>query len=154
MPQIYERSFEVIVPSGSAVCVNHPLITAPGDGGAPAPTRGVLRKLVIKQLNGALDGFTLNAYNRRDACSSVAEISNSFDTQDLADPDLHKICAEVSVSSTNRLSAQYGLSNAYENLDEQDNRRTGNSRIYFEINASGSGDKTFQIGYAIEPIEN
>lgn len=148
--QVYENGFEFTVTSGQDVCVE-----------LPAPPRGALLKLVIKQISGALDGFTANMYNRQDACAAVAEISSSFEptpgvpdfgANKLLDPELHRIIPEVSVAASSDISAQYQLTAGYENRDEQDIRRTATSRLYLDINAGGSGDKQFQVAYAIEPI--
>lgn len=142
MPQIYERGVTHVFPSGSATCLE-----------LFAPPRGVLRKLVIKQTDGTLAGYVANVYNRSGACADLAEVSSSFDDQDLLDPELHRICDEITVTTSNALSSQHELNCPYQNLDEQDVRRTPKSRIYLEINPSGSGDKTFQVTYAVEPIE-
>lgn len=153
MPQIYENAFEVTVPAGSATCLTDPQVKG-NSAGAPSPPRGVLRKITIKQINGTTDGYTLELFNRRDACADVAEISSTFDEQKLVDPDLHRICPPVVAASGvgNVLQEQFNLQHAYQNLDEQDVRRTPQSRIYFELNPTGAGNKTFQIAYAIEPV--
>lgn len=141
MPQIYEQGKEFTATSGQDNCVV-----------LPAPPRGILRKLVVKQVNGVADGFTFNLFNRSDACPSVAEVSDPFDPDALLDPDLHKIQDEIAISAPTLISSQFGFQRGYANEDEQDVRRTRASRIYLSINPGGAGDKLFQVGYAIEPI--
>lgn len=141
MPQIYTGNHEIEVVSGSENCAV-----------LLAPTRGTLRRLIVKQISGTLDGFTFNLYDRLDACSTEEEVSSSFDQINLFDPELHRICPEVTITATNALSELFDVEHGYENQDEQDIRRTPNSRIYLSINASGAGTKIFQITYSIEPI--
>lgn len=143
MPQIYETSIEFTATSGEDNCQE-----------LLAPSRGILRKLIVKQINGALAGFTFDLLNRFDACPSVAEISLSGeDAGQLMDLELHRIIDQITIASSNALSSQFSIQSAYANEDEQDNRKTPNSRIYLSLNPTGTGDKIFQVAYAIEPIE-
>ena len=67
---------------------------------------------------------------------------------------LHRIGPQIVVAGASALYEAYGLSQAYQNRDEQDVRRTPNSRIYLRIVPAGAGpNKGFQVGYTIEPIE-
>ena len=140
--QVYEKAVEFVVTSGEAACIE-----------LLAPPRGELKKFVIKQLDGTTDGYTADLFNREDACSSVVSISGDYDPQNLMDPELHRVIDQVTVASGSRLSAQYSLEAGYQNLDEQDIRRTPNSRLYLEVSAAGAGEKRFQVAYAIEPFE-
>lgn len=143
MSQIYERGETFVVTGGDPTCFE-----------LYAPTRGVLKKFVIKQTGGAAEGFKANLYNRRDACADVSMTSGTFDSQEALDPELHRVIAEIDVAAPGVISAQYDLEAGYQNLDEQDIRRTPKSRLYLEIEAGGSGQKEFQVAYGIRPMES
>lgn len=142
MSQIYEHDLEQILTSNQDNCIS-----------MPAPTRGLIRKIIVKQINGTLEGFTFNLFNRQDACPSVAEISGGSGDEALLDSDLHRICPEVTVIADSDLSSVFDVSHAYQNRDEQDVRRQPRSRIYMSLNPVGSGEKLFHFAYAIEPFD-
>lgn len=149
MSRQYARTKEVTLVGGQANCV-----------WLPAPQRGTLNRLIIKQVSGNLGGYNVKVLDRYDACSAVAEISNSYepDTPEgenkLMDVELHQIIAEISVNPASALTESFGLNAGYENRDEQDVRRTPETKIYLDITPTGAGDKTFQIAYTIEPMTN
>ena len=149
MPQQYTNGFDFQLTSGTDTCVE-----------LPAPPRGVLRRFTVKQISGTLEGFTFNLLDRKDACAAIAEISGDAEpgappeqANKLLDRELHRLLPEVTVTSGNALDEQYNLQMGYQNRDEQDVRRTPESRIYLDIRAAGSGVKDFQVAYTIEPVE-
>lgn len=148
MPQVYANGFDFEAESGVASCIE-----------LPAPARGEVKRLIIKQVSGTLDGFTADLLDRVDACSVNAEVSNSFEpTLDFAenkllDKELHRIVAQISVAGSGAISQQFNLDAGYQNRDEQDIRRTPNTRIYLDLLPAGSGLKQFQVAYAIEPLD-
>jgi hypothetical protein len=147
MSQQYTNGFDFDVTSGTALCVE-----------LPAPPRGMLQRVIVKQLAGGLSGFTFNLLDRSDACAGAAEISDDFEGEDpvtlnkLLDAELHQIVAEVTVAPAAAISSRFDLRAGYQNRDEQDIRRTPNSRIYLDIAALGAGVKPFQIAYTCEPV--
>jgi hypothetical protein len=149
MSRQYARTKEVTLVGGQANCV-----------WLPAPQRGTLNRLIIKQISGTLGGYTVKVLDRYDACSGVAEVSNSYepDTPEgenkLMDAELHQIIAELTVAGSAALTENFGLNAGYENRDEQDVRRTPETKIYLDITPVGAGAKDFQIAYTIEPMTN
>jgi hypothetical protein len=113
----------------------------------PAPARGIVVRLVVKQMSGALDGFTYELYDREDACASVAtDSTNPDDLTWFADADIHRIQAKQTVNASANTGAQYGLLLPYINRDEQDPyMRTPKTAIYLDLLAAGSGEKDFSI---------
>lgn len=143
MSEIYENAVEAEAASGGYNCVE---LYAPG--------RGVMNKLVIKQISGASEGFTARLYNRKGACANEAEQSSSPEDDTIpVDSDLHLVLSEISVSAGSVTSAQYQLTAGYQNQDESGILKTPKTRLYLDIQPGGSGNKLFQVAYAIEPAE-
>jgi hypothetical protein len=148
MSRQYTNGFEFEVTGSQATCVE-----------LPAPPRGTLERMIIKQVGGT-DGFDCLVLDRKDACASVAEVSNSFepDTPEgenkLLDPDLHRIIDSISIAGGTGIYEGFNLNAGYQNRDEQDIRRTPNSRIYLDLTPGGSGSKTYQVAYTVEPMTN
>ena len=149
MPQIYTNGFQFAADSGVGSCVE-----------LPAPPRGLVRRFILKQVSGVLEGFTANLLDRQDACVAVSEVSSTFEgatpatENKLLDKEAHRILPEISVAVSSALSEQYGLQSGYQNRNEQDIRRTPDSRIYLDVNPGGTGSKGFQVAYSVEPVEN
>lgn len=149
MSRQYTNSCEFDVEAGSAVCVE-----------LPAPPRGLLNRLVIKQTTGVLSGLTCEVLDRKDACTSVDEVSNSFDPDadfqrnPLLDVELHRIVADITVAGGSALYEGFNLDAGYENRDEYDIRRTPNTRIYLDLTVAGTGTKRIQVAYTIAPMTN
>ena len=98
----------------------------------PAPPRGMLSRIVVKQTSGTLEGFEFSV----------------LDQQSPTDADLHTIVGKVTVSAGTGLYANYALSAYYENRDPRPDtmpRRTG--AIYLSLKPSGSGTKNFAVAW-------
>lgn len=118
----------------------------------PAAARGKLERLVIKQISGAVAGFTYDVLDRRDACESEAAISSSFDTITLLDKELHRIMPQQVVVGA--ADSHFDMAYTYQNQDEQPATLTPKTRIYLDIAPGGSGTKTFQVAYTVESISS
>jgi hypothetical protein len=136
----YENALQVEVTGGQSNCVE-----------LLAPPRGSVKKLIIQQVSGTVAGFTADLYNREGACGDEPEVSSSFDDVPSITPALHRVMPQVVAGAGG--SAQFGLDYNYVNMDEQDIRRTPNSRLWLDLAPGGTGAKTFQISYTIEPWE-
>jgi len=136
----YSNSLEITLPSDEATCVT-----------LPAPMRGVMTRLIIKQVSGTLEGFEARLYDRQDACSDVAESSFSFDADDpneLLESELHQLLETIVVAASGAVAELYERTVAYENRDEADTvalRRK--SALYLQVTPTGSNNKAFQIAY-------
>lgn len=105
----------------------------------PAPYRGILTKLIVRQLSGTLAGFTVDVYD-----------DNPDDTTDGLNSAMHKIIATRTVAAASSATADYDLVAPYENQELQDStskRRYG--RFYIIVNVSGTGAKPFEIAYTV-----
>lgn len=140
MGKIYSNQLKVSLTAGQYNCIE-----------LPAPSSGEVVRFVVKQIDGFDDGFEYDVLDRKGACEGEAAVSSSFDDIDLLDKEAHSILGHQVVAGT--LSTHYDKKFGYQNQDEQDIRRTPKTRIYADIRPNGSGDKTFQIAYSIEPIE-
>lgn len=141
----YSNGFEFTTESGIPACVE-----------LLAPPRGVIRRFVLKQVSGMQQGYAADLFDRADACSIESEVSNSFEgntpqtENKLLDSDLHRILPSIVVASGQALHEAFDIENGYMNRDEQDVRRTPNTRIYLQVVPAGSGEKIFHVAYTIE----
>lgn len=130
----YTNTLQVALTAGQANCLE-----------IPAPARGALVRLVIKQVDGVVAGFSFDVLDRIGACATEEEVSSSFDDNPTVDRELHKIMGTQTVAG--RVSEQFGVTFPYVNQDEQDIRKTPKSRLYLDITPAGTGSKTFDISY-------
>ena len=140
----YTRQLIVTTDSGQVACIE-----------LPAPPRGILTRLIIKQTEGSLGGFTFNLYDREQPCVnsslSVGEdvIVGGGSVALGAEPELHKIQAEVTIAGGTDISEQFGLIAPYVNQDDQDDRKTPSPRIHMQLDPGGGDHKVWQIAYTI-----
>jgi len=130
----YSNRVEQAIASGSGTTI-----------ALPAPPRGVVSRLIVKQVDGALEGFTFDIYSRVEAAedNSVSQDGTSYD------PELYKLQATQTVGGGNNLSEQYGLALGYVNQDTRRLEGIPRTQIHIEITPGGSGNKTFQIAWTI-----
>jgi hypothetical protein len=140
----YTRQLQAETSGGQIICIE-----------MPAPPRGVLSRLIVKQIEGALQGFTFDVFDREQAClDSSYEISEAGaeDGGGVAqglEEELHKVLATVDVAASTATSEQFGLERPYVNQDDRDQRETPRSMLYFRLDPSGDEAKVFQIAYTI-----
>jgi hypothetical protein len=136
----YVREIEFMATGGEDVCVT-----------LPAPGKGVIHRIIVKQLGGTLEGYSLDLFDRADCCAGAASLSlNLEDLSSRIDADLHKIIATRTVAAPNASLELFDLEQPYANRDEQDKwqRRTTNA-IYLNLRPAGTGEKSFAIAYTI-----
>jgi len=141
----YTRTLLFSTESGVEACVE-----------LPAPPRGVLERIVIKQTEGELGGFSYNLYDRAQACGeSSLSVSQAVpgDTESgvakSAEPELHQIVATAAVVAGEDVSARFGLAAPYVNQDDQDVRKTPFPKLYLRLDPSGGGHKAWQVSYTV-----
>ena len=124
----------VTIDSGVSTCIR-----------VEAPFRAQLDKLLVKQVDGSLQGFKVDVYSRAVAC----DISNSLNEDDKlpADPDMFKIIPTETVASGKALLELFNLEAPYENQDPLVKGFKENA-IYIEITPNGTEAKDFDISYA------
>lgn len=103
----------------------------------PAPYRGELNRIVVKQTSGALEGFTVDVYD----CNPDSPPNSD-------DKDVHKILGTITVAGSSSTAAEYDKNYAYANkeIDATDLSLRPKGRITIVINASGTLDKLFHVG--------
>lgn len=136
----YSRTTSAVVTSGTKLCVT-----------LPAPTRGILNRLIVKQNSGAIEGFSVDLFDRRDACESVAiDSSNPDDNVSYTDPFIHKVIPTQTVETDVDVLELHEKVWGYLNQDERNpNSMRATGALYLEIDAAGSGDKGFFVGYTV-----
>lgn len=138
---MYTKTLEVSADSGEWLCVE-----------MPAPARGVLERVIVKQIDGTLAGFTFDILDRRDACEGEPVSSMGLDDIETRDKALHRVAGQVVVAASSSTSERYNLSAEYCNQDEQDVTRRPTTRLYLDLKPDGTGAKTFQIAYTCVPV--
>ena len=121
----------------------------------PAPTRGIITRLTVKQTTGDTDGFDYELYDRHDACSAVSEQSFNPGDAELGDPMVHRIIPRQSVSAGNVLDEHFETVWSYENRAEREvTSKRRRQAVYLEITPGGStGSKLFEVAYTINQPE-
>lgn len=111
----------------------------------PAPWRGVLERLIVKQTSGVLSGFTVELYNRDDVCEgdSLSAGNNQLDRE------VYKILPTTIVASGQSTYENFTVSAPYEN-DNPGKRQPAPSYIYLLINPLGTGIKQFDLGWTCD----
>ncbi len=115
----------------------------------PAPIRGRLRRLVVQQVSGALDGFTVRLYTSESACgrsgNSYADVADAS----LLSESMFQIGYDYVVAASSDLLNQQALDVPY-----VDNEMAGNGRLksalFVKLTPAGSGTKVFDVGYTID----
>ena len=116
----------------------------------PAPPRGTLVRLIVKQTEGALEGFEFDLYDREDACPGISQEScNPGD--EAFDPDLHKIAPTVVVAAAGAYYENFAQLTPYENKDSLCDgvHAAKRSQIYLAMEPAGSGDKVFEVAITV-----
>ena len=132
----YEKVLEgVTINSAASTCIR-----------VEAPFRGLLDKLLIKQVSEGLAGFKVDVYSRAVACD--LSVSLNEDDKLPADPDMFKIIPTENVASGKALLELFNLQAPYENQDPLVKGFKENA-IYIEITPGGVDAKDFDIAYAI-----
>lgn len=144
----YTKTLQVQAVSAQANCIE-----------LPAPIRGIITRLIVKDKDSGVEGFTFDLYDREDACSNVTESSYYNDDErqtdfenELLDPELHKLQATQTIAAATAVSEQFDIVLPYENKDEGGLHERRQSKIYMELTPSGSGTKTFQIAYTVTQV--
>lgn len=103
---------------------------------AKAPYRGAVTRLIVKQVSGSLEGFTVDLYD-----------DNPEDTTDGLDADVHKVIDTMTADAASSTVLTFEVVSPYVNkeVDSTDAALRPQSRLYIEINASGTGSKNFDI---------
>ncbi len=136
----YTREITLTAVGGSHSCVV-----------LPVPPLGILTRLIVKQLSGALDGFSYTLYDRGDCCTGVPLDSlNPNDLADRIDPDLHRVMEPQTVTSGQSTSGKFNVQYPYVNRDER-HPVTGQLTyaLYLDLLPSGAGSKNFAIAYTV-----
>lgn len=109
----------------------------------PAPIRGILTRLIVKQIDGTLAGYSFNVFTREGACTSVTDLAAVP-----LDGAVYKLMATQTVAGSSSTSEQFEKVFPYVNQDDQDpTSRRPLQRLYLEL--TGGVGKTFDISYAI-----
>lgn len=119
----------------------------------PAPSRGIIQRFVIAQVDGGVAGFQAELLNRRDATQAeTTSLSLGFDTNEAYSRPAHRVLPAITVAGGTALSEQHQLQAGYENKDEQDARRVPSHTLWLDIRPNGSGTKQFDVTIVVEPF--
>lgn len=107
-------------------------------------SEGFIKKIVVKQVGGETQDFTLDVYNSKKAF--IAAASSGGEAQDgdySADPESYKVFSSVAGTGGEYLTLIDEYGRAFKNQDGplSDRRR----RIYLAITPIGSGEATWDI---------
>lgn len=138
-PNIYSKSFRFTA-HASHNCIQ-----------LPAPPAGIIQKLVISQVDGALEGFIADILDRQDACEGETSLSdNSSDDTYLLGKESHKVCPTLTVNASDGVSSSFAVAWPYENKDEQDStNRLATRALYLDLDVAGNNSKNFTVSYVI-----
>lgn len=136
-PYTKQQNFDIV--GGTTQCVR-----------LNVPYRGTLTRLIVRQTFGTVDGFTLNLFDRADACAGAVEQSSNLDDDtQLHDSAVHQIMAEQTPPGD--ILELYDLSIPYANQDEQDlTSRRPSDALWMEITVTGEGTKSFDLGFTVD----
>lgn len=105
------------------------------------PFRGMMNRAVVRQTSGALEGFTVDIYERRD--DVAAGSSSSLDVTDLSG----SVGPRLTANSMADEAAAFGVFYPYTNGNGSLAKRV--PKLYVVIDPAGSGDKHFEIELSI-----
>ncbi len=134
----FSRTLEFEAVSGEENCI--PI---------PAPARGILKRLIVRQTLGAVEGYQFELFDRQTACpgnDSQGSYGPGDDEQDF-DAAMHRITAPVTVSG--ELYQDFTMEDPYQNRDSMVGRTIETFRIYLRLHPEGTGTKRFQLSYTI-----
>ena len=117
------------------------------------PPRGTLRRIIVRQTSGALEGFSYDLLDRSEVCADGTTTTPEPSTAEplLLHEELHKLQATQVVAGSASTSAQYAAEILYENRDARPEKGLApTARLYVEITPAGTGDKDFEIVYTID----
>ena len=132
----YSRVLSATVESAADNCVE-----------LPAPPRGILRRMVVKQVSGITEGFEFDLYSKKSASPGCGSEDSECADDALMDPEVYQLIP-TQTSGTDH-EQMFDRNDAYENQDWDCERRR-NTMIYMRLRPTGTGVKTFHIGYSIE----
>lgn len=115
-----------------------------------APSRGIINRLIVRQLTGSEDGFSVDVLDRYDAGSAISKESGGFDDIEGDDKEIHRVLPRQ--TETGLLLSLFQLNAAYINQDERPVSASAQPYLYFDIRPQGNEDKLFRIAYTILPV--
>ena len=107
-------------------------------------SEGFIKKIVIKQVGGTLQNFTVNVFNSRKAFLSASSSGGAdYSGEYSADPESYKVFDSVSGTSGEYLLLTDDYGRAYKNQDGplSDRKR----KIYIALAPEGTGSATWDI---------
>ena len=139
----YTKTVEAVCVSGVRNCIVIPL-----------PTRGILTRLIVKQVSGPEEGFAFDLFDRQQACQYYGSLSESEGHVGELSPDLYKLQPTQSVLADANLSEQYQLALPYVNQDDQNvGSRRPTGALYLSILPAGTGAKQFEAAATVAQPE-
>lgn len=117
----------------------------------PAPPRGTLTRLIVKQVDGTYDGFEFDVLDRQDAANSLYSQVSCNPGDELLDPDMYKIMATQVVAPASQGVELFNLVIPYENKDSlcDGTHAAKRPRLWINLRPPGSGAKTFQVAISV-----
>lgn len=123
------------------------------EGGAPTcvpievPYQGRLSRFQVLQKTGELEGFSVEIFDREDACSGTIDSSNPDDPYEHSVADAHRIYGPLTAAASAQSVLGQELWVFYENRDELPDNNMRNNRLYVRITPTGVGDKYFVLAW-------
>ena len=103
------------------------------------PEDSSLKKLVVKQTSGSLDGFSVTVYTNNNAANGSGT------------PELYKIFDSLTVAAGSDLAERYVDVPGYTIYDPDQASGQQPTKVWVRIEPAGTGDKNFSVavGYGI-----
>ena len=114
------------------------------------PPRAEIRKLLVRQEDGALGGYTVDIYNKFTVLPGSSSSSVPGSDEEVFSPELHKVLPTQTVANgIAELEAFFPQGGyIYENLDSP--KRTNHEyKLYMKITPTGAGPGEFHVGLGL-----
>lgn len=111
----------------------------------PAPARGSVQRLLIRQTTGTKAGYIANLYCKQ----PPANLGSSAGPDGIA-LEMFRVLPLIQVAAGEIDSQQFQLNAGYQN---RDNTVVPTTNLYLAITPNGSGAKTFDISWTVEVPE-
>jgi hypothetical protein len=116
----------------------------------PAPPYGVLNRLWLSQITGALDGFSLSLYTSEKPAGDSQDDFSEAEDDDISAGAFEVLPTQI-VSASSATLSLFEKNYAYVVNEYLLNGVLRHSKLFAKLVVAGSGDKAFELAYLIQP---